>query len=685
MTYSIENEQICFSVDENGQALELYNKTQGINYLRPHDLWRLIVQDEQCLEIEVIPGDSPAKITIKDEQLTIHHTDIKERFSNKSLDIELTVSIKLVEDELKTGISITNKHAGAIVKEVHFPLLAIEEESIKGVVTTYTGGQYFKDVKAKIMEAHTQFKGIDQYYIRDVNCYPTNAMNCMLLDRKQEGLYFACHDRTFEMTAHILELDHNRDFNMTMARFPYLKSGNTYNFDNFILSPYCGDWRTAADKYRNWANCWYRPSEPPKFIKESNGWQRIIMKTQYGRILFPYDDLQKAFEDVQSTGIDSLFLFGWHTHGMDNGYPDYSFDESQGGMERLKQSIKAIQAKNGKIILYFNGQLIDRTSDFFNNGSGEAISTKLTNGESELHCYSFPGPGITAAKFGNCSFATACPSSEEWLQILKNCIDMAIDLEVDSVFFDQIGGMAYPCCDPAHGHPVPYVGINDARMHQLTELRNYLKERRPEMGLGIEWLSDVTAQHVDFVHIWGNIAETTLDKMENHTKPHSISFQEFYRYTFPQTIVSNREIRTDEDIERRVNTMLLKGCCSDVEIYRCQDTIAETPHYQEYLTQANAFRDKFKDILSYGKFLSDFHQKNIDNQEFSTSSWIKGNTLAVMLSQSHLEKASGILNIPGYKFVKYDSILGDAVIINDNILEINLPRHSLAIIIFNKN
>lgn len=684
MTYCLENEQISFRIDEYGRPFELINKGSGENYLRQHDFWRLIVQDKQCLEIEVVPDNTPANIVVQDGIMTVQYVDIKERFSNIELDLELTVRLKLDCDQLSTGVSICNKQAGVIVKELHFPLLAIREDSLKGVVTTYTGGQYFQDVKAKILKAHTQFKGLDQYYIRDVNCYPTNAMNCMLADRGHEGLYIGCHDEDFDMTAHILELDHNRDFNMVMGRFPYLANGQTYEFDSYVISPYNGEWRVAADKYRTWANSWYQVPERPSTILESNGWQRLIMRTQYGRDLYTYDGLQTAFKDAQSAGIDSLFLFGWHTHGMDNGYPDYAFDKDQGGRDAFKQSIRSIQDQGGKIILYFNGQLIDRKSQYFKD-VGERIASKLPNGDAELHCYSFPGPGVTAAKFGNRTFTTACPSSTEWLDMLKSFIDMAIDLEVDSVFFDQIGNMGYPCCDPEHGHPVPYVGICQSRMRQLTELRAYLKQQRPEMGFGVEWLSDVTAQHTDFVHIWGSIAELDPKTMIENQKPHSIAFQEFFHYAFPEVVFSNREIRTDEDIERRVNIMLLKGCCSDVEIYRCQASIAETPHYQKYLGQANVFRNKYKEILADSRFLADAYQKNFGSQKFSSAAWDDGNTLAIMVTQSYLLEASDALSITGYRLREYDSVLGDAnVYDNGQTCQVVLPRHSLAILIFEK-
>ncbi|MBN2640263.1 MAG: hypothetical protein JXR78_01280, partial [Victivallales bacterium] len=533
MCYKLDNGQLCFRVDEYGKPFELYNRNGGDNYIKGHDLWRLIVSNGDCMEEEVIPDNSPADINIIGNKMTIMHSHVQGRFSHKRLDITVTISIFLHEDELKFKVELFNNQQHVNIKEIHFPLLAVRDETLEGVVTTYTGGQYFSDVKAKIMKGHTQFKGIDHHYIRDVNCYPMNAMNCMLADRGNEGLYFGCHDPSFSMTAHILELEAGDNFNMTMAHFPYTGTGERYCVEDFILSAYTGTWHKAADKYREWAQSWYKIPDRPEFIRKSNGWQRIIMRTQYGRVLFPYESMLSAFNDAMQAGIDTLFLFGWHRHGMDNGYPDYACDDTQGGKEALKRNIKTVQNAGGKIYLYFNGQLIDRKSAFYQKGAGLKICSKLPSGEPDQSCYSFPGPGISAAKFGNVTFSTACPSSEEWLDILKSFIDQAIDLEVDSVFFDQIGSMGYPCCDPEHGHPVPYFEINESRMHQLSELRDYAKKRCPQMGFGVEWLSDVTAQHVDFVHIWGNIAEKG-----NNPGEHDIAFQEFFHYTFPDVIFS---------------------------------------------------------------------------------------------------------------------------------------------------
>jgi len=687
MKYTLENKAVLIEVDHFGNIATIKNKIyNGNNYVRVHELWRLIVDDEKCLEIEVIPTEKYPETIVTLDSLIITHGQVREKKSGKLLDISVQIKICIHEqfdDDVQFSISLENKHEGITVKEIHFPILAVRDETLHGVVTTFTGGQYFRNVKRTIMKSHTQYKGIDHHYIRDVNLYPQNAMNCMMADRGYEGLYYGCHDNNFEITGHVLELDGNRDFNMLMVRFPYIKCSQTYSCDKFIISPYKGDWKQAAKKYRNWADSWFMPYKRSSSLNITQGWQRIIMRTQCGEVLFGYNDLQAPFDAAQKAGIDTLFLFGWHAHGMDNGYPDYSFDQSQGGFDNLKKNIEKIQQQGGKIILYFNGQLIDSTSDFYQKYAGE-VATKQANGDMEKHHYHFPAYGITALKFGNRSFTTACPSSLRWLGFLKECVDKAVALGVDAVFFDQIGNMPYPCHDSTHGHPIPYMRIHEARNIQLNELRTYIKQKNPNMGFGIEWLSDVTSMHVDFVHIWGNIAEKE-NEVNNSGTAKYVSFQEFFRYAFPEVLFSNREIRDESNVQSRVNAMLLKGCCSDVEIYRCQDTIEKTPYYQCYLGRANKLRNKFADILFTGKFLANTYGSYFSCREIFSSSWEKENFLAIMITQEHQQSLSVTLMLNGFHLIDYDSVSGDVELEQGcNTYIIHIPKEALCILLFEK-
>ncbi|MDD5728981.1 MAG: hypothetical protein PHV59_10495, partial [Victivallales bacterium] len=208
--------------------------------------------------------------------------------------------------------------------------------------------------------------------------------------------------------------------------------------------------------------------------------------------------------------------------------------------------------------------------------------------------------------------------------------------------------------------------------------------RDPQFSLGIEWFIDVLAAQVDYVHnITGGCLVNNSDWLAAGEKPELLSFPEWSRYTFPEVIISDREIRDDSDIERRVNLGLLRGFRSDVEIYRCRATIAQTPHYQAYLKQANRLRDKYSELLLNG-MMCDSDGFEIDNPELSASAFTAGRRLAVLVTQSHLDRAECRVRASGYHFEEYDGIGAIKVTALAAGCELTVGRHGLAVLIFSK-
>ena len=104
-----------------------------------------------------------------------------------------------------------------------------------------------------------------------------------------------------------------------------------------------------------------------------NGWHRLILRHQYGRQLFHYRDLPDILKSGLAAGIDTLFLFGWHAGGHDSCYPEYDFAEDEGGHDELKKQIAAFQAGGGHVILYYNRQLTDTATRFYET-AGKGVS-----------------------------------------------------------------------------------------------------------------------------------------------------------------------------------------------------------------------------------------------------------------------------------------------------------------------
>lgn len=680
--YRMENEFITLEMDENGILQELRNRKTGRNLLRPHQLLRLILGDSGCLELDAVPAGRP-EVQCEAGRVSLKYSAV-ECEERGTIPIAVSLSAELCGDEIHWGIALENRSQEQVVREVHYPILSIRDpEPPMAAITSERVSERLENLPAQIRSCFTHYMAPDQKYIRRTALYPGRAasMNCFALDWGNEGLYYGCHDSTFELTGQVFELERQKSVNMYVVRYPFLKVDGNWRECNIVTAPYSGSWTVCAEKYRKWAERWFTPPQIPDHVAYSPGWQRIILHHQYGEYLFPYEKLEQAYDDAAKAGIDTLFLFGWTAAGMDSGYPVYSADPKLGGVKTLKENIRKVQAKGGKVILYFNGQLIDVESDYYRSGEGARVAIKRADGTEHRESYNFTNGGTFLRAFVNKTFVVACPACRSWLEILKRHVDFAVELGVDSVFFDQLGLLSYPCCDPSHGHPVPYTGIMQGKREMLKELYEYAKSRNPEMGVGIECTTDQTLQYTDFVHIFGFPAGVwNSDWRERGEKPRTLSASYLFKAAFPEAVISNRNIRDDSDVEFPVNQMLLLGSRSDVEIYRCRATIAETPHYQAYLAKANALRERFGRLLYDGTFRAEtFHR--VSNPEIQTNSFLLGDELAVLLTQSSRELARTEVAAPGFHLERLDSVSGD-VTMEDGV--VTIPRNGFAVLLYRR-
>jgi hypothetical protein len=677
MSYSLSNKSVAFSLDARANVVELRNLVTGRDYAGGQGLWRIVYSHDEVVEEEILAeGCQPQISSPAEDTLCVVYDKMGDE------DFTLSLEIRLVGAELHFSAEIANQSKlDRVIREFNFP--SIQNLALTKGQCLYGFGrgndpQRIEDIGEAIDRHHSGYVAEDN---KGVNM-PWSANGFALFADQSDCLYLGDHDPTFELTTHLFR-KRGEQIDAGFHRSPFLKPGERAASAGFVIAPLSGDWHTGARHYRQWfdGQCPTSP-KPESVTKDFNGWYRLIMRHQYGKILFRHDEMPRILKSMKETGIDSLLIFGWWRDGMDAGYPGYEFDESQGGHDALKEHFRTFRAAGGKILLYFNGRLMDTATEFYKT-RGKDLAVQGCDGSNIVEGYPFAGPGIDLRHlYGFKSFALACPRSREWMDILKGHLDKAIDLEVDGVFFDQVGMLERPCFNPDHGHRIPDNGGRAMRMDQLKELRDYLKSRRPEMSFGIECVSHFATPFVDYVHSfpgWNHACNDWLGKAE---KPRLDTFVELFRYTFPELPVSDREIRDDTDIERRVNLALLRGLLSDVEVHRCRSLIDQTPHYKAYLTKANRLRDKYRRLILNGRF-QDTDGAECDNPELSWAVFTAGDELALVATQSHLEQASANFLLPGYQLVEVDSLNNDASHSGD--LSLTLPRHSLAVALFRKN
>lgn len=670
---TIQNQAVRVAVDAAGNLTQLTNVRTGWNYAGKQSLWRIFYTENDVRDIEALAVAAP-RVTVQGSTITVRYEGLQSR-AKRPLDIvvEYRACIQPASDDVRWTIAVENRQAGITVTEVQFPLVGdVQLRPGQAFIFSRQGGQRITNPKAMVRGAHTGYMGPDQDGTPWGIMYPgfAAATNCFLFDAKNEGLYFGSHDPSLQSTLHLLRLS-GEQLQTGFVKYPFLATGQKYASAEFILSPYSGTWHVASKKYRTWANSWFRvPPQRPEWVRRMTGWQRIILKTQFGEVLHPYNTIAQMATEGRSAGVDSLLLFGWWKGGMDASYPDYAFDERMGGREVLASQIRAAHEQGTRVQLYFNGRLIDKESEYYRSGEGQRTAIKDLRGNEWNESYHFRGKGTTTWQLGRKTFVIACPTSQSWQKRRLEWVDRALSLGVDAVFFDQMGINETPCTDASHGHPVPLTSFAPIQAARLREIREHVRAASPDKAFGTEIITDVVASECDFLHSVGGIYGPT-------------GFTEWFRYTFPEVIFSDREIYDDNDIERRVNILLTHGLCSDVCVWRCQGTIADTPHYREYLGKVNSLRQKYGEFLLQGLY-RDTEPFQSTNEQIDARAFQSGNRLMVAMAQSKAAEAKTQLQVPGYRLVKTDGLGDYQTQPQGDGVQVVLKRNAVALAIFEK-
>lgn len=667
------------TVSEDGNLQVLRNKKTGHNYAGGSGLWRLYYNTHEEKEMQIVPDENVPEVTQDGDVIIIAYKQLQ--FRGNALNMALTLTIALVDGELRFSADLSNNEPHTIIRELQYPLVGnMSLPNGYKLLTTHTGGQIHDDALDLIVNVNpkTLYMKPDQYFRQYDLQYPRHAAaNCYAFVGEADGLYFGSHDRSLQQTWHGLRAypsAPNRFDRLEAGfyRYPNVMCGGSWSNDASVLKIYLGDWTETSRIYRRWIDSWWDKREVPQWVKNMTGWQRVIFKHQYGEYLRKYSDLPGRINDCgKSVGCNAVLAFGWWSDGMDNGYPNYYIDVTQGGETAWKEAIANYRADGNRLILYYNGRLVDRESDWYIHGNGRKSVNRDNTGAEFVEHYKFTGEGTTLGYYDTRTFSIANMANREWRDMLVQWADRAISYGADAVFYDQLGvAEEFPNWDISGEFPIQDVFTGRYKSEALKEIRDHIKAVNPEFCLGTEWLSDCTAQFCDFVHI-----------VEFTAEPYS--FPEWFKYTFPEVIWSDRCLRDDTDVERRANNTLLKGLVNDIEIFRCRGLIDETPHYKAYLAKINAIRHKYPDLLlGAGRFV---HMEGFtcSSDKVIARGYANGNRLAVVATTLEQDGAKTRIDVPGYRFVESSSI-GD-VKVSSNGRKLCFGQHGITVLIFERN
>ena len=684
--FTISDEKAEISIDARGCLVVLKNRQTDRNYAGGESLWRLYYDKNT--------GKLENQLTSKNCRTTVSKIDggktirVKlDRFTdrNEELKFELTLTITIRDGVVCFASELKNDQPHTIIRELQYPLIGdIRISKDYQLLTTTCGGQLFPDPIGYIngVGNRTSYAAPAQFF-RDASVrYPgATASNCFVLNGVSEGIYFGSHDNKFQDTIHGLRVYPNNqgEFNRLEAglyKYPNCLCGECWKNDANRIAPYSGDWHQASRIYRNWVNTWWHQRPVPQWVRLMKGWQRIIFVHQYGEELFTIADLNgKVKRTCNEIDLPALMAFGWWKSGMDNGYPDSYFttDEKQGGDAAWKKAIADYQKDGGKFLIYFNGKLIDRTSPFYKTGEGSKACYHDNTGGEYLEEYRFPAFGTFTGYLNARSFVTANLRHPAWKKMLLKMADRGLELGAASIFYDQLGYAERSSnWDTTGEFPIPNLFLIADKAEALKMIHDYLDTKNvPEVALGTEHLTDVVAQHADYIH-----------SITGATGPRD--FIDWSRFTFPEVVMTDRTMRDDSDAVRRVNHTLLKGLRNNVEIYRCRDLIDKAPVFKKQLIAINKIREKYPELLLLGTY-RDTEGFTNSNQVVQARAFEYKGDLALVATQSNLSAAKTTITVPDKNYKTFEMIGNGSVVSNSNLSqEITLEKNAIVVLIYRK-
>ncbi|MBN1877657.1 MAG: hypothetical protein JXA33_25770 [Anaerolineae bacterium] len=624
---TLENDFLRFQISEAGEIESLFNKQTGVEFIAiPRGFWRLILKDGLKDELPIYPAGQNAAVTLVDGCLTVSYSELK--LGQRGLKISLRFDFRLSGDEIIAHASVTNNEVLDII-EVAFPIIdgvrALGENSADDALVWPAGlGAYYPDpltMDFALTPGYRPYDGVDQYH-QDLNLlYPGSAsMQWFTLSNDRNGLYLASTDPSLQSTCLNVRRDvPGKYLGLSFIKYPFLKQGEHWESAPFVISAYSGDWHVAAKKYKIWAEfTWWRAPEQPEWVRDFKGWLRVILKHQYGEVLYDYSTLPSLFAEAKEVGFDTLFILGWVPGGFSRLWPEFYPDPEMGGEKGLKDAIQKIHQQGGKVLVFTSYYLADRDTDFYKQ-IGHRISLKNPWGSEYDFAETYSGEG-TWRKIGcgKMPLACMCPSTPEWQREMLAVGTRIAELGADGVLYDIGGSAPIFCFDQTHPHAKPSLAFA-TKAQNYRELRQNLKTMNPDAMMAMEHTVDVFGQYMDLAHSGGGAG------------PSSIAFPSLYRYTFPEHTVTNRNIALDEsNYVTNANFSFLHGLKFDISIFRCRGTLRDIPNYAAYLKQLNQVLATYSSFLLRGTFV-DTEGFVIDNDALLAKGYRTRDGLAVVV------------------------------------------------------
>ena len=563
------------------------------------DFWRIHLDTGEIRELTVFSTQQdPPQVTRLQGETAYTYPRLKAE-NGAVFDITYVLTIREENGGLTFLSRVENRDA-VRVNEIQAPFFAFDrllsdpEEEVLYIPNSL--GERIENPRRWVRDTcHTEYMAADYQNIWYTATYPSPmAMAWLGVQSGGKFFYLARKDERFRLCTFCVGTSPrgaSSQLDLTVSQYPMAVQGETIETAPVFAAVF-GSWRGGSRDYRAWAEAWYHPAPRPQWVQNMTGWQRIILKHQYGEIFFRYEDLPQLYRDGAEAGLDTLLVFGWWKGRFDNAYPHYEADDALGGAEGLRAAIAEVQRLGGRVLLYSNGKLIDTQTEFYREHGRDCCQIDIDGNEYREH-YQFSNNGTVLRRFGYKTFVTGCMATPEWHDRLLDTTRIKLSFRPDSVFYDQIGGCTRLCFNPDHQHGGRADEEALFRLRNLDDIRAMLE---PGQAIGSENTTDVFSSRFDYLHGCCNGCWTGPNY-----------YPELYLSTFPETIVTNRMLHDErEDFRRHYNSAFIYGLRFDVSVYRCRKvSIAAMPNMAAHLRRLLKLKEQYRRFFYEGRLISE--------------------------------------------------------------------------------
>jgi hypothetical protein len=675
--YQLENRHIKIGFDAQARLALLSIAGGNVIAAPAAASFKLVFRKGENWENTAVSANQ--SFTVCEEPDAVTFTTQTLQYSGGTAQIGLTLKARLDGENLRFTAEIDNREPNAWVTDFEYPYIGVVRglgESVHSagpeLLFPIQSGMRVPDI-GRFLSGHGDSRvGATTFGSgpsrESGGCsfgstYPGYAsMQWMALEQAGRTLFLQSQDADHHVTdLRVLGAPtEDGDVTLVIDKLAFVREGEIWQAPDAVLSFYAGSWHKGADLYAQWAKTWRPTYEKPEWVKNMNGYYLVIMKQQFGVEMWPYNTIPKLYELAKDTGCDTVGLFGWYDSGHDNQYPDLKVSESLGGAQALKDGIRQVQEEGGSVTLYYQGHLIDTTTDFYQNG-GEQYVCRSKDGIPYLEWYNKAHNSSYLKYFTNKSFATSCPCCPEWQKLMKEKAEWVRSFGPNGVLYDQIGGMPpRPCFDERHPHPKgkPSLSMPGGRKQLMDGIQRRTKELDPQYGFFSEHITDVYSAYLDGVHGISSYPSGEGDWGSGTKDVHN--YPELFRYCFPETIITIRNPRPYLE-KRAVNYACAYGFRFELEVRYdadCEDVLAERYTAENhYAKQAGDLRRRHWDLLGLGRFVDSLPLRK-NNEQVLAKAFENGGQLAVVLWNDSDQPQDVNLEVPGWEAESVDSTEG---------------------------